>query len=94
MLAILAGMVVGWFGIYQLMHEAHVRDYAGYCGPHAPDIPKHECTFEKYEAEFDAGFAGVGLFFVQAAAAAVIGAVGGAGWTIAWLIRRRSQKSS
>jgi hypothetical protein len=45
---------------------AHRASYAGVCGPHAPDISAHPCTYNDYMAEFGAGFAGVGLLMVEA----------------------------
>lgn len=39
--------------------------YQGFCGPHAPDIPRHACTYDQYMAEFQQGFAGVAAFFAE-----------------------------
>jgi hypothetical protein len=62
----------------------HLAAYDGTCGPHAPDIAAHACDRATYLAEFGAGFAGVGLFIIEAFAA-LVASIGVASY---WAFRR------
>lgn len=66
MSAVLVGLVA-LAAPYVIAYVQHTNSYAGICGPHAPDIAAHPCTREEYLAEFDRGFAGVGLFILTMA---------------------------
>lgn len=43
----------------------HKASYTGICGPHAPDIRAHACTYDQYMKEFGAGFEGIALLFAE-----------------------------
>ena len=70
------------FVVHGAFWLAHTISYDGTCGPHAPDIAAHPCTRATFQAEFGAGFAGVGLLIIEAAAFVVTSIV----VTTAWLI--------
>jgi len=72
-----------------LMWLDHARSFSGTCGPHAPDIAAHPCTYDEHMREFAAGFAGIGLLLVEGAIFAGASSVAGAAWTVALLLRRR-----
>jgi hypothetical protein len=77
-----------------VVHEAlrweHSRGFQGTCGPHAPDIAAHPCSYEEYMAEFGAGFAGVGLLLIEAASVVLAAGVVAAFWSFAsWKMRQR-----
>lgn len=57
--------------VYAALYASHTVSYDGICGPHAPDIAAHSCTFAEHQAEFAAGFAGVGVFLLTAGSFAV-----------------------
>ncbi len=80
-----ATVVATWHGTRWLLFWHHVRGFSGTCGPHAPDIPAHACTYAEYVAEFDVGFAGVGVLFWQVVA--VMTTV--TGFLAVWLLARR-----
>jgi hypothetical protein len=73
---------------HRVLLASHAASHTGICGPHAPDIAAYPCTREVYMAEFGAGFAGVGLLLLEAAAMVGAAAIVGAGWMIARFTRR------
>jgi len=88
--------VVGsWCGTHWVLYWDHVRQFRGVCGPHAPDIPAHPCSYETYVAEFGAGFAGVGLLLAQITVVIVVLQLFAAGWVAAcWFVDRRARRAA
>jgi hypothetical protein len=60
-----------------IAYAIHVASYDGFCGPHAPDISRHPCSWRTHHAEFGSGFEGAGLWMLTIPAA-LVGLVAGA----------------
>lgn len=71
------------FITHEAMRAAYLADYSGICGPHAPDIPAHPCTYAEYADEFAAGFAAFGAWLLDGLGMLVVAAL----VSLAWLIR-------
>jgi hypothetical protein len=71
------------------LRQLHEAAYTGTCGPHAPDINAHPCTFAEYAREFGEGFAGFGLLMMDFAAAALAAAVVAFLWLVRWIVLRQ-----
>jgi hypothetical protein len=68
--------------VHEVLHWEHSRAFQGSCGPHATDIPARPCSYEEHMSEFGAGFAGVGLMFVEGAALVGAAAVVSLAWAL------------
>lgn len=69
-----------------VLFAGHASGYTGTCGPYAPDIAAHPCSFETYAENFYGGFSGVALLLIAAAVfggAVVLSLVG---WGVAGLV--------
>lgn len=86
----LGGLLGAPVALHTLAYLDHEASYDGRCGPHAPDIAAHDCTREEHMAEFDAGFAGVGLLLIEFVVGAGCGLLAVVAWLVAaiWLSRR------
>jgi len=71
------------------LRQLHEAAYTGTCGPHAPDIGAHPCTFVEYAREFGEGFAGFGLLMMDLAAAALAAAAVAFLWLVRWIVLRQ-----
>lgn len=100
MLSLLLGLplvvLATWYGTHFALYWEHVARFAGVCGPHAPDIAAHPCTYDVYVAEFDAGFAGVGLLFFKVVAVVIVVPAYVAAWAsgFPWWHRRVTKASA
>jgi hypothetical protein len=73
----------------RVLRQLHEAAYTGTCGPHAPDIDAHPCTFAEHAREFGEGFAGFGLLMMDLAAVALAAAAVAFLWLVRWLVLRR-----
>lgn len=73
------------------LYTSHVSSYHGVCGPHAPDIPEHPCSFEQYEAELFGGFSGIALIMLMGVAFIAAAVLVGTGWLV-WITLRSRRR--
>jgi hypothetical protein len=69
----------------------HAAGYHGSCGPYAPDIPVHPCSFPVYLRNFFSPFAVMGLMMLSVVAVGGAGALVAVAWVVGvvvWMIRR------
>lgn len=94
-LLLLLVVVASPFVVHGIAYLSHSNAYAGFCGPHAPDIPRHACTREVYLSEFGAGFGGIALLVVEVFTAFATGIVAlFAWWGLEYLLRTRQKARS
>jgi hypothetical protein len=83
-------------GFHLFAYLDHRAGYDGFCGPHAPDIARHACTYDQYMGEFNAGFGGMALMFTEIGLGFLSLLFAGVLWMIieSWLRRRSPQGGS
>jgi len=91
-LVVTVAVLAAWWGTHLIAYLDHRARFDGVCGPHAPDIPAHPCDIDRYLDEFDAGFAGVGLFMIKLAVCAVVVPVVTTITLVVMMFRRRKKK--
>jgi len=81
-----------------VLHEGlsyrHHLAFRGICGPHAPDIPAHPCSYGQYMAEFDGGFAGIALMLIEGLLAAGTAFGVAAAWAVWFLATRQRRRQT
>ena len=71
----------------------YMMSYNGFCGPYAPDIQRHQCSYETFTNNYDSGFSGVVIYLSSVLLGVVVFLISILIWMAFEKIRKRRDLS-